>query len=165
MRLGHVALTAEDPKALAAFYERFLGLQRVGEAQTEQGGAMVFLSSEPGGPPELQVMSNLQGRHVAFRVDSLAELRDLYAEAPQRGEDLEAVPQFAQCGAEQLDVAAAGLVAEEFVGSLLDLPDEFLDADGNSWEVYWETGRRSSGGVRPIDLAKSEEELLELIRA
>src|SRR5439155_227022 len=71
MRLGHVALTAEDPKALAAFYERFLGLQRVGEAQTEQGGAMVFLSSEPGGPPELQVMSNLQGRHVAFRVDSL----------------------------------------------------------------------------------------------
>src|SRR5439155_24337428 len=85
MRLGHVALTAEDPKALAAFYERFLGLQRVGEAQTEQGGAMVFLSSEPGGPPELQVMSNLQGRHVAFKVDSLAELRDLYAEAPQRG--------------------------------------------------------------------------------
>src|SRR5438552_1456457 len=85
MRLGHVALTAEDPKALAAFYERFLGLQRVGEAQTEQGGAMMFLSSEPGGPPELQVMSNLQGRHVAFRVDSHAELRDLYAEAPQRG--------------------------------------------------------------------------------
>src|SRR2546430_17081055 len=85
MRLGHVALTAEDPRALAAFYERFLGLQRVGEAQTEQGGAMVFLSSEPGGPPELQMMSNLHGRHVALKVDSLAELRGLVAEAPERG--------------------------------------------------------------------------------
>ena len=142
MRLGHVALTAEDPKALAAFYERFLGLQRVGEAQTEQGGAMVFLGSEPGGPPELQVMSNLQGRHVAFRVDSLAELRDLYAEAPQRGARV----------AMSLD---HGPTLSFYVH----------DPEGNSCEVYWETGRRSSGGVRPIDLAKSEEELLELIRA
>jgi len=39
------------------------------------------------------------------------------------------------------------------------------DPEGNTCEVYRETGRRSGGGVRPIDLAKSEEELLELIRA
>jgi hypothetical protein len=30
--------------------------------------------------------------------------------------------------------------------------------------VYWETGRRSGGDNRQIDLTKSEEELLELIR-
>jgi hypothetical protein len=30
--------------------------------------------------------------------------------------------------------------------------------------VYWATGRRSGGGNRPIDLTKSEEELLDLIR-
>ncbi|PYQ63328.1 MAG: hypothetical protein DMF54_17050 [Acidobacteria bacterium] len=87
-------------------------------------------------------MSNLQGRHVAFKVDSLAELRDLYAEAPQRGARV----------AMSLD---HGPTLSFYVH----------DPEGNACEVYWETGRRSSGGVRPIDLAKSEEELLELIRA
>ena len=38
-----------------------------------------------------------------------------------RGEHLEAVPQFAERGGEQLDVAAAGLVAQQLVGRLLDL--------------------------------------------
>ena len=45
MRLGHVALTAKDPEALAAFYERFLGLKSVGEAVTQETGPMVFLST------------------------------------------------------------------------------------------------------------------------
>ncbi len=36
------------------------------------------------------------------------------------------------------------------------------DPEGNACEVYWETGRRSGGGNRPIDLAKPEAELLEL---
>jgi catechol-2,3-dioxygenase len=142
MRLGHIALTAKDPKALAGFYERFLGLRRVGEVQTEQTGAMVFLSTEPGGPPELQVMSNLRGRHVAFRVDSLAELRELYAEAPRRGAPVDM----------SLD---HGPTLSFYVH----------DPEGNACEVYWETGRRSGGVNRPIDLTKSEEELLNLIRS
>ncbi|HKW69364.1 MAG TPA: VOC family protein [Candidatus Dormibacteraeota bacterium] len=142
MRLGHVALTAEDPKALAGFYERFLGLQRVAEAETPQTGAMVFLSSEPGGPPELQVMSNRQGRHVAFKVDTLAELRRLYAEAPRRG---------------------ASIVMSFDHGPTFSF--YVHDPEGNACEVYWETGRRSGGANRPIDLTKSEEELLALIGA
>ena len=141
MRLGHCALTAKDPKALAGFYERFLGLQRVGEVVTEQTGAMVFLSTDPHGPPVLQLMSNPQGRHVAFKVDSLAELRELYAEAPQRG---------------------ARVVMSYDHGPTLSF--YVHDPEANACEVYWETGRRSGGGNRPIDLTKSEEELLELIR-
>ena len=140
MRLGHVALTANDPEALAAFYERFLGLKTVGNAVTQETGPMVFLSTDPHGPPQLQVMSNSQGAHVAFQVDSLAELRDLYAEAPRQG--------------------ASVMMA-------LDHGPTFSfyvrDPAGNACEVYWPTGRRSAGVNRPIDLTKSEAELLELI--
>src|SRR5262245_39877952 len=85
MKLGHVGLTATDPKRLADFYGRFLGLHKVGEVATEQTGGMVFLSTSTVGAPELQVMSNPEGRHVAFQVDTLGELRELYAAAPQRG--------------------------------------------------------------------------------
>lgn len=141
MKLGHCALTAKDPQALSAFYERFLGLNRVGEAVTAQTGVMVFLSTEPGGPPQLQLMSNPEGRHVAFQVDSLADLRKLYAEAPHRG---------------------ARVVMSLDHGPTLSF--YVRDPDRNACEVYWETGRRSVGGNRPIDLTKSEEELLELIR-
>jgi catechol-2,3-dioxygenase len=142
MRLGHIGLVAKDPAALAAFYENFLGLRKVAEAQTEQSGSMVFLSTQPGGPPDLQMLSNPQGGHVAFKVDSLAELRELHAEAPQRG---------------------ARVVMSLDHGPTLSF--YVRDPEGNTCEVYWETGRRSGGVNRPIDLAKSEDELLELIRA
>lgn len=142
MRLGHVALTAEDPVALAGFYERFLGLRKVGEAQTVQSGSMVFLTTQTGAPPDLQLMSNPQGGHVAFKVDSLGELRELYAEAPRRGASV-----FMS-----LDHGAT-------------LSSYVRDPAGNACEVYWETGRRSGGYNQPIDLTKSEDELLELIGA
>ena len=140
MRLGHCALAAKDPKALSGFYERFLGLQTVGEVVTAQTGAMVFMSTEPHGPPQLQLMSNPDGAHVAFQVDSLAELRELYAIAPSHG---------------------ARVVMSFDHGPTLSF--YVRDPDGNACEVYWATGRRSGGGNRPIDLAKSEEELLALI--
>jgi len=139
VRLGHVALAAKDPKVLAGFYERFLGLEVVGEVVTERTGALVLLSTELGGPAELQLMSNPEGGHVAFKVDSLAELRELYAEAPQRG---------------------ARVVMSFDHGSTFSF--YVRDPEGNACEVYWETGRRSGGGNRPIDLAKPEAELLEL---
>jgi len=139
VRLGHVALAAKDPKGLAGFYERFLGLEVVGEVVTERTGALVLLSTELGGPAELQLMSNPEGGHVAFKVDSLAELRELYADAPQRG---------------------ARVVMSFDHGSTFSF--YVRDPEGNACEVYWETGRRSGGGNRPIDLAKPEAELLEL---
>ncbi len=140
MKLGHCALTANDPKALSFFYELFLGLHAVGEAVTEQTGAMVFMSTDPHGPPQLQLMSNPQGRHVAFQVDTLAELRELYAMAPSRGAQV--VMSFDH-----------GPTFSFYV----------RDPEGNNCEVFWATGRRSGGGNRPIDFTKSEEELLHLI--
>ena len=142
MKLGHIGLAAKDPTTLAVFYEHLLGLRKVGEAQTEQSGSMVFLSTQPGGPPDLQLMSNPQGMHVAFKVDSLAELRELHREAPRRG---------------------APVVMSLDHGPTLSF--YVRDPEGNACEVYWETGRRSRSVNRPIDLTKSEEELLELIRA
>jgi len=137
VRLGHVALAAKDPKALASFYQRFLGLQKVAEVVTERTGAMVFLSTELDGPPQLQMMSNPERAHVAFKVDSLAELRQLFADAPRRG---------------------------AHVAMSLDHGSTFSfyvrDPEGNACEVYWETGRPSAGGNRPIDLTRSEAELL-----
>jgi len=135
-----VALTAKDPRGLAGFYERFLGLEVVGEVVTERTGAMVLLSTELGGPPQLQLMSNPEGGHVAFKVDSLAELRELYADAPQRG--VRVVMSFDH-------------------GSTFSF--YIRDPEGNACEVYWETGRRSGGGNRPIDLTRPEAELLELV--
>jgi catechol-2,3-dioxygenase len=142
MRLGHVGLVARDPGTLGSFYERFLGLHKLGQTTTEQGGAMVFLGTGPHGPPELQLLSNPEARHVAFKVDSLAELRELYAAAPGRG---------------------AHVIMSLDHGSTLSFYAR--DPEGNGFEVYWETGRRSGGGNRPIDLTKSEQELLDLIRA
>ena len=142
LKLGHCALTANDPKALADFYQGFLGLHGVGEVVTEQTGAMVFLSTDPHGPPQLQLMSNPQGRHVAFEVETLAELRELYAGAPSRG---------------------AQVVMSFDHGPTLSF--YVRDPEGNACEVYWATGRRSGGGNRPFDLTRSEDELLELIRA
>lgn len=139
MKLGHVGLAARDPAALADFYQGFLGLQRIGETETEQSGSMVFLSAESDRPPDLQLMSNLQGGHMAFKVDSLAELRELYAMAPQRG---------------------ARVFMSLDHGPTLSF--YVRDPEGNVCEVYWETGRRSSGANRPIDLAKPEVELIEL---
>jgi catechol 2,3-dioxygenase len=142
MRLGHVGLVAGDPSALGSFYERFLGLHKLGQTVTEQSGAMVFLGTGPHGPAELQVLSNPEGRHVAFKVDSLVELRELYAAAAGRG---------------------AHVVMSLDHGSTLSFYAR--DPEGNVCEVYWETGRRSGGGNRPLDLTKSEQELLDLIRA
>ena len=38
-----------------------------------------------------------------------------------------------------------------------------LDPEGNACELYWETGRRPSTTNSPVDLTRSEAELLEAI--
>jgi catechol-2,3-dioxygenase len=139
MKLGHVALTASDPGLVADFYQRFLGLHRLAEVVTEETGPMVLLSTGTARAPELLVMSNPEGMHVAFKVDTLGELRELYRVAPEQG---------------------ARILFSFDHGSTFSF--YVRDPAGNACEVYWETGRRPSGGNRPIDLSKSEEELLEL---
>ena len=136
-RLGHVGLAAKDPGALAAFYARFLGLTRVAEVTTEQTGPMVLLSTQPGAAPDVQLLSNPEARHVAFRVDTLGELRERHAAA-------------AQSGARVLFAFDHGATLSFYA----------LDPEGNACEVYWETGRRPSATNRPVDLARTEDEIL-----
>jgi catechol-2,3-dioxygenase len=145
MRLGHVGLTATDPEGLADFYTSFLGLTRVAEAVTEQTGRLILLSSRPGEAPDLQLLANPAARHVAFRVDTLAELRERYAAAVRRGVRV-------------LFSFDHGATLSFYV----------LDPAGNACELYWETGatgRRGPATNRPIDLTQPEEALRALIAA
>lgn len=141
MRLAHVGVPAQDPGALADFYSRFLGMHQVARVTTEETGEMVLLSCRPQEEPqELALMSNQQARHVAFKVDTLAELRELYAAASQQ---------------------KARVLFSFDHGSTFSF--YFLDPEGNGCELYWATGRQPSGTNRPIDLTKSEAELLQVI--
>jgi catechol 2,3-dioxygenase len=143
MRLAHVGLPAKNPGSLGDFYSRFLGLQQVARVSTEETGEMVLLSGRPEEEPqELALMSNQQARHVAFKVETLAELRELYAAAPQQ---------------------EARILFSFDHGSTFSF--YFLDPEGNACELYWPTGGRPSATNRPVDLAKPEEELLQLIGA
>jgi catechol-2,3-dioxygenase len=137
MRLGHVGLTAADPDGLADFYTGFLGLTRVGEAVTEATGRLILLSSRPGAAPDLQLLSNPDARHVAFRVDTLAGLRERYAAAVRRGVRV-------------LFSFDHGATISFYV----------LDPAGNACELYWETGRPGAATNRPVDLTQPEETLL-----
>jgi catechol 2,3-dioxygenase len=140
MRLGHVGLAAKDPDGLADFYAGFLGLTKLAAAFTEQTGRLILMSSSPGEAPDFVLLSNPDARHVAFRVDTLAELRERYAAAVARG-------------ARVLFSFDHGATLSFYV----------LDPEGNACELYWETGRRPSGTNRPVDLTRSEAELLDLL--
>ena len=143
MKLAHVGLPAKDPGTLADFYSRFLGLHQVARVNTEETGEMVLLSGRPEEEPqELALLSNPQARHVAFKVETLAELRERYAAASQH---------------------QARILFSFDHGSTLSF--YFLDPEGNACELYWATGRRPSSTNRPVDLTKPEPELLQLIGA
>lgn len=141
MRLGHIGLPARDPGTLADFYTSYLGLQQVARVTTEETGDMVLLSGRPHEEAqELALASKPRGPHVAFKVDTLGELLELFAAAPQRG--------------------ARVLFAFDH-GTTLSL--YVLDPEGNACELYWETGRPPTGTNRPLDLSRSEMELRQAL--
>jgi formate hydrogenlyase transcriptional activator len=75
----HVGLSARDPPALAAFYRDVLGLQVVGgsTAETSEFGATAFLSSRPAEEShDLAIFADPAFKHTAFKVASLADLRE-----------------------------------------------------------------------------------------
>jgi catechol-2,3-dioxygenase len=143
MKLSHVGLIARDPATLATFYAQFLGLEQVARVTTEETGEMVLLSGRPQEQPqELALLSNPQARHVAFEVETLAELRQLYTVAPNNG---------------------ARILFSFDHGSTLSF--YFLDPEGNGCEVCWVTGRRPNTSNRPVDLTRPEAELLQQLGA
>ena len=85
-RLGHVAISASDPERVADFYRGLLDLQVVRQTSNPLVGDAALLSGDPGREDhELVFVSNGNAQHIAFRVDTLEELRALYTRAKRSG--------------------------------------------------------------------------------
>ena len=85
----------------------------------------------------------LRARHVAFEVDSLANLRAVYANAKER------------------DVRVLMALDHRSSVSLM-----LVDPEGNNLEMYWLTGRRADAPyAAPIDLDRPEAELMKQLQA
>jgi catechol-2,3-dioxygenase len=143
-RLRHAAIHVSDVEAAADFYCNFLGLKVVGRSSTPITGDMVLLSGDRTEEDhELQLISKREGEHVAFRVDSLSELKSRYHDAKSKG-----IP--------VLMTANHGTAVGFFV----------RDPSGRAVELYWSTGRTDiEASLRPIDLELSDEEILAQVRA
>ena len=135
-RLGHVALPAQNPGQLAAFYHDLLGLEQTLQGSLPNLGDFVFLSDGDGERQQtLTFMTRSESRHVAWEVESLAALREVYATAKAQG-------------APVLFALNHGVPVSLYL----------RDPAGNSLEVYWPTGRAADGlQADPIDLALLEQ--------
>jgi len=146
VRLGHVALPAQNPGALAAFYHWLLGLEQTLEGTLPNLGDFVFLSDNTNERQQtLALMTRAEARHVAWEVESLAALRDFYTDAKAQG-------------------APVLFALDHGVSLSLYL----RDPEGNMVEVYWPTGRAAGLQAAPIDLAlleQPEEALLAQLNA
>ena len=142
VRLGHVGVVVKNPKHSVEFYRDLLGLEVTMEGSFSTLGDFAFLSERPGEKfVTLALATNPPAAHVAMEVESLGALKAVHADALARG-----VP---------IVMALNHVVTVSLY---------VLDPDGNAVEVYWLTGRKVDQpyGV-PLDLQKSESELLELI--
>lgn len=144
VKLGHLAMAAQDPQRLATFYRDLLGLEQHLEGNIPQLGSFVFLRENAKTPLTVGFMTRAEGRHVAWEVESIAALRALYADAKARG----------------IPMAFAmnhGVTVSIYL----------RDPEGNGFELYWPTGYDVPGVFgRPIDLAlfeQSDDEILAIV--
>ena len=153
-RLAHVAIPAQDPQKLAGYYGGLLGMKATLEGSNPALGDFVFVSNRP--DEELQVLAihtKPDARHVAFEVESLAGLKQFYADAKASG----------------FNVAFA-------LNHWVTLSLYFFDPEGNCVEVFWATGGDLKPGheeesfwnqppspFNPADLERPEPELLRLL--
>lgn len=140
-RLGHVGLFVNDPEIMLEFYSHFLGM-----TVTDRDERRVFLSSRPDEEHhELLLAKNPERRtdpqQLSFVLDSLADLREFYAQIVERGYEIDHVSNHGNA-----------------IGCY------FRDPEHNRVEVYWHTDidwpQPYSG---TIDLTLSEEEILGLL--
>jgi catechol 2,3-dioxygenase len=131
-RLGHVAIPAQHPAALAQFYHEVLGLEETVKGSLPNLGDFVFLSDQVDERQQtVAFMTRAEARHVAWEVESLGALQRVYADARAHG----ATILFA-------------LNHHTTVSLYL------RDPEGNSVEVYWPIGQEVEGlYAEPIDLA------------
>ncbi|WKE66432.1 VOC family protein [Gallaecimonas kandeliae] len=144
LRLGHIELLATDIDAMEAFYRLVLGL-----VVTDRGNGMVFLSRHPDEHHQIVLSPGAGTRgadspldHIAFRVDSLAQLRQYHGGLVAAGQAFSAVSH----------------------GNSWSL--YFLDPEGNRLEIYCPTPWHVSQPCRfPIDLSLDDTQLLAYCRA
>ena len=88
VRLSHLEIVVEQMEPMERFYTERLGFVVTDRSVRAAAGQMVFLSQDPGEHHQLvlrQAAGEVAGRtlldHIAFRVDSLADLRDVHRSA------------------------------------------------------------------------------------
>ncbi len=139
--IGHVGLRATNLAASVEFYREVFGMEITGgSAPDHRLGASAFLSSRPEQSHEIALFANPVFAHIAFKVSSLSELRSFHARVVEKKIPIKFVFNHHESFAFYFD-----------------------DPDGNMIEVYWPTGDLSwrQPYVEPLDLSKSDEELLE----
>jgi len=137
--LHHVGMVAENPAALARFYQDTLGLQVVGGSGADGPfGATAFLTSDPAKEShQIAIFADPQLRHIAFKVASLGDLRSAY-----------------------LRIVDLGLPIKMALNHGVSLAFYFQDPEQNLVEIYWPTGvARDQPYGDPIDLTLPEEAL------
>jgi catechol 2,3-dioxygenase len=145
VRLGHIGVPAQNPRQLAAFYHDLLGLEVTLEGILPMLGEFIFLSDRPEEETQtLAFMTSPRARHIAWKVDSLAALKAVYAEAK-----------------------AHGITIDRVLNHRASLSMYLHDPEGNGIEIYWPTGQTVEGlFAEPVDIAQLEQPdsaLLELI--
>lgn len=137
--LYHVGLHAKDPVQMAAFYRDVIGMQIVSNVD-HPIARMIFLSSRPHEEAhELVFTSNPELAHVAFKVETLADLRAFYQQ-----------------------IVEMGLPIKTAYNHGASLAFYFHDLESNLIEIYWPTDLASKQpDSYPIDLSLPETTLLE----
>ncbi|MFI5278744.1 MAG: VOC family protein [Ktedonobacterales bacterium] len=135
-RLSHIALPARSPRDVAAFYHDLLGLEVTVEGTLPPMGDFVFLSDRPAEVAQtLTLMTRAESKHTAWEVESLAALKQWYAEAKGRGAHVD----FA-------------------LNHRVSLSLYLHDPEGNGVEVFWATGLTAAGMyAEPFDLAQLDQ--------
>jgi catechol-2,3-dioxygenase len=138
----HVGIAAKNPHALSEFYRDVMGMTIIGGSTGDdrQFGASAFLSSRPDEENhEIVFFADAQFRHTAFKVATLADLREFYR-----------------------DVVARGLPIKMALNHGCSLAFYFDDPEGNMIEVYWPTNVHNHQPYGdPIDLDAPEDALLQ----
>jgi catechol 2,3-dioxygenase-like lactoylglutathione lyase family enzyme len=82
---GHLAITARYPERVAEFYQELLDLPIVRQTSNPLIGDATLPSEDPSREDhQLAFLTNAKAQHIAFRVDSLDQLRTLYTGAKTR---------------------------------------------------------------------------------
>ena len=137
--LYHVGLHAKDPAQMAAFYRDVMGMQIVSRVDSPEA-QMIFLSSRPNEEAhELVFTSNPELAHIAFKVETLADLRAFYQHIVEKG-----------------------LPIEMAFNHGASLAFYFRDLEGNLIEIYWPTDLASKQpDSYPLDLTLPETAIRE----